>query len=199
MTNMVELYKRGGVLMNDKNKVDVSSGIQKWMNLTKKEVKHLFAYYIFLLSVSFIWFIFDLLYHYSFNETGFSIVIGVLLFAFPCGIVGASIYYIRKLYKSCLQDLVVDLPNDDYHKLGAKMYFYIRPIISGILAVLINIGIIGGFYMFVNNMSVNDERFFVFVSLTSFYIGYCNGKLILKLDENGEKLINSIFKENKNG
>lgn len=185
--------------MNDKNNDSLLPNIQKWMNLTKKEVKHLFAYYVVILLVSFLWFIVDLLYHYAPNKNGFPIIAGVFLFAFPCGVIGASIYYIRKLYKSCLQDLVVDLPNDDYHKLGAKMYFYIRPVISGILAVLINIGIIGGFYMFLDNMSINDERFFAFVSFMSFYMGYCNGKLILKLDENGEKVINSIFKENKNG
>lgn len=170
---------------------------EKWITLTVKEVKRIFCYYLFLLIISFLWFIFDLVYQYELNDAGFSNIVGTIVFAFPCGVVGATIYYIRKLYKSCLQDLVVNSNVLDYHKLGAKVYFYFRPIISGILSVLICIGIISGFYIFNNNLSINDNRFFLFISLISFYIGYCNGKIIIKIDEYGESIINLVFKENK--
>lgn len=176
---------------------------EKWINFTPEETKHLFVYYIILLTFSSLWITFSVLYHYEFSEQGFSNIIGIFMFACPGGLLGAVIYYIRKLYKSCIQNLI-EVKSDDkafFRKLGTKMYFYIRPIISGILAILIDMGFIAGFYFINNQPEINNDKFFLFIVLISFYIGFCNGKIIINLEKRSEDIADFILKgkENKNG
>jgi len=175
---------------------------EKWINLTSKEIKHLFFYYVVLLIISIIWIAFSVLYHYEFSENGFSNIIGIFMFACPGGLLGAVIYYIRKLYKSCIQGLVKVKSDEDsiFIKLGAKMYFYIRPIISLVLAMLVDMGFIAGFYFINNQPDINNDKFFLFIILVSFYVGFCNGKIIINLENRSEDVASFILKnkENKN-
>ena len=176
---------------------------EKWINMNIDEIKHLFGYYITILILSLLWMTFSIIYHYEMSENGFSNMVGVFMFAFPGGVLGSSIYYIRKLYKSCIQKLVVDNPTDTstetkIRKIGAKVYFYIRPLVSGVLAILASIALITGFFFINNQPSINNEKFFLFVVLISFYIGFSNGKIIFKMEQQSGDIINSMFKENKN-
>lgn len=176
---------------------------EKWINFTSTEIKHLFLYYILLLIFSLSWITFSVLYHYELSKDGFSNIIGIFMFACPGGLLGAVIYYIRKLYKSCIQNLIeVEVNDENAHirKIGAKMYFYIRPIISGILAILVDMGFIAGFYFINNQPEINNDKFFLFIILISFYIGFCNGKIIINMEKRSEDVVNLIFKtkENKN-
>ena len=175
---------------------------EKWIFLEKNEIKHLFIYYITVLILSFFWLCFSLVFNFEIHNNGFSKLIGILMFDFPSGVLGATIYYIRKLYKSAIQNLVNDssilLENTYYRKLGAKIYFYFRPIISGILSIIINIGIISGIFFVNAGQEFDNSNFFLISVIISFFVGYSNGKLILKLDRYGENVINNIIKENKN-
>lgn len=174
---------------------------EKWIYMTIKEVKKLYWYYLLLLILSSLFISFSILYHFEFSENGFSVFWGIFMFAFPSGLLGATIYYIRKLYKSCIQNLVTPPTNDEgttYRKIGAKAYFYFRPIISGILSSLINIGLLCGFYLINNYTEVDNKKYFLFIIVLSFYIGFCNGKIIIKIEEQSKDFANIIFKENKN-
>ncbi len=168
---------------------------EKWINFSYKETKRLFGYYLILLLISICWLVGSLVYNYEISEKNFSNIVGILMFSFPSGLLGGCVYYIRKLYKSCIQELVVDLgENKNYRKLGAKIYFYCRPIISSVLATLVNFGIVAGFYVINNQPDINSDRFFLFILLIAFYIGFCNGKVIIRIDKQGEELIESLFK-----
>ena len=81
---------------------------EKWIILSTKELRFLFIYYMAILIISLSWIVFSVLFHYEFSENGFSNVVGIFMFAFPSGALGGGIYYIRKLYKSCIQNLVVE-------------------------------------------------------------------------------------------
>ena len=124
------------------------------------------------------------------------------MFACPGGLLGAIVYYIRKLYKSCIQNLIEDISDDAalFRKIGAKMYFYIRPIISAILAILVDMGIIAGFYFIINQPEINNNKFFLFIVLISFFIGFSNGKIIINMEKQSGNIADFIFntKENKN-
>lgn len=175
---------------------------EKWIYLERKELKHIFIYYSIVLFISFSWLCISLILNYEIFKSGFSKLIGILMFDFPSGILGATIYYIRKLYKSAIQNLVTDssipLENTYYRKLGAKIYFYSRPIISGILSIIINLGIISGLFFVNTGKGIDNNNFFLVSLIISFFIGYSNGKLILKLDSYSENVINNIIKENNN-
>ena len=73
---------------------------EKWIFLEKNEIKHLFIYYITVLILSFFWLCFSLVFNFEIHNNGFSKLIGILMFDFPSGVLGATIYYIRKLYWS---------------------------------------------------------------------------------------------------
>ncbi len=176
---------------------------ERWINFTSKEIKHLFVYYTVILIFSLLWITFSVIYHYELSEQGFSDIVGIFMFACPGGLLGAVIYYIRKLYKSCIQNLIEVKSDDDarFRKIGAKMYFYIRPIISGILAILVDMGFIAGFYFINNQPEISNDKFFLFIILISFYIGFCNGKIIINMEKRSEDVASFIFKtkENKDG
>ena len=194
-----------GLIMSEKDQTQKNthslSRQEQWIKMSYKEVKHVFTYYFILLVISLLWVTFSVLYHFEFSKLGFSNVVGIFMFAYPSGVLGADIYYIRKLYKSCIQNLIEEpISKDDQKitKIGAKVYFYIRPIISGILSILINIGIITGFYIINNQNDINNEYFFLLIILISFYIGFSNGKVIIRIEKHSADIINTIFKSKEN-
>lgn len=172
---------------------------EKWIVMSPKEVKLLFGYYVFILIISFAWVAFSVLYHFEHSVYGFSRYIGIFMFALPSGILGASIYYIRKLYKSCIQTLFAKDEVDDkslyYRKIGAKMYFYIRPIVSGIFAVMLNIAILAGINIMNADISSGNNNFEFLIILLSFYVGFCNGKIIVYMDDKKDVAFNKIFRK----
>lgn len=176
---------------------------EKWIIMSKKEVQHLFLYYIIIFAICLLWVTFSVLFHYEFSENGISNIFGIFMFAFPSGGLGGVMYYIRKLYKSCIQNIITESieeskDNTYIRKIGGKMYFYVRPVFSAVLAAMVNVGTISGFYLINNNPSINNEKFFLFTIVLSFYIGFCNGKILIKMDKQSDTFANLIIKENKN-
>ena len=115
---------------------------EQWIHLNLNECKHLFLYYFLSLLVSFVIFIASIIFHYTISS--FNQIIGLILFSILGGLMGSNIYYIRKLYKSCIQFLISPSEENFEHeirKIGAKAYFYTRPIISAILSLLISLEI----------------------------------------------------------
>ena len=78
------------------------------------------------------------------------------------------------------------------------MYFYIRPVFSAILAVITNMGTIAGFFLINNTPSINNDKFFLFTIVLSFYIGFCNGKILVGMDKQRDAFSRLIIKENIN-
>ena len=62
---------------------------EQWINMSVKEIKHLFAYYIITLIVSLLWILFSVPYHYKLSENGFSNMVGLF---FSSSVLGAIIY-----------------------------------------------------------------------------------------------------------
>ena len=176
---------------------------EKWIIMSPKEVYHLFFYYVSILVVSLLTIAFSLFYHYEYSKEALSDTIGIFVFALPSGALGGVVYYIRKLYKSCIQNIIVEnieesTDNTYIRKIGAKMYFYIRPVFSAILAVITNMGTIAGFFLINNTPSINNDKFFLFTIVLSFYIGFCNGKILVGMDKQRDAFSRLIIKENIN-
>lgn len=163
---------------------------EKWIKLSKKEVKHIFIYYfaIFILSLIIVGVIIYRLINLATDNLGL-----LLVFAFVCGLLGSTFYYIRKLYKSCIQ-LIVDTESasDTVRALGAKVYFYFRPIMGATLAALIILGIYGGFFFLQDQPTINTEKFYIFTAVVSFVVGFSNGNIIVQLDKSKDKIAKMI-------
>lgn len=166
---------------------------EKWIKLSRAEVKHIFIYYIVLFAASLVAMILFIRYFALTEETEIGIIC-IVLFSLICGILGGTFYYIRKLYKSCIQLLVnvEDKTNNCIESLGAKVYFYFRPIMGAVLSVLIIMGIYGGFFVLLDQPSINSDKFYIFVAILAFLIGFSNGKIIVKIDNTTDKFVEMI-------
>ena len=176
-----------------------------WILFSISETRWLFIYYILGILFSFFVLCILVIFNYEFDCGALDAksieMAKLVLLSFFSGVLGSTVYYVRKLYKACIRNLVFDpdihVKNEEedtpFRKLGAKMYFYIRPLTSGILAVLINLGIQCGFHVIDSSFNLSEEKIFLFVVVVSFYIGFCNGKIIVKMSEQGESFVNSVF------
>lgn len=165
-----------------------SEVMNKWIKLTKKELTILFVYYFILFLISLILSIF-MFYKYGATNDD-EIKMGVLLLTSgSCGLLGSTFYYIRKLYKSCIQNLI-DGQYDPagIASIGAKVYFYFRPVMGAVLATLLIIGVYSGFFVLQDHPSLIAKKFYVFAGLLSFLFGFSNGKIIVKLDNSTDKI-----------
>ena len=163
---------------------------EKWIKLSKKEIKHIFLYYIiiFILSLIIVGIVICHLEGTTADNLG-----KLLFFAFVCGLLGSTFYYIRKLYKSCIQLLVdAESGTNTMIALGAKIYFYFRPIMGATLAGLIILGIYGGFFFLQDQPAINSERFYIFAAIISFIVGFSNGNIIVQLDKSKDKVAEMI-------
>ena len=119
-----------------------------WILFSKKDIQWLFAYYftLFLLSLVATGIIF---WFYMYITLDIQVSKLIVMCSAPCSLLGASIYYIRKLYKACIQNAISE-PTADYTSsirvIGAKVYFYIRPLVSVALALIISFGIYFGIF-----------------------------------------------------
>lgn len=172
---------------------------EKWIKMSKKEVKAIFIYYavIFIAAlIVMVWLIRDFSLEISMlenknNDIG---VMNIIYLAFFSGLLGSVFYYIRKLYKSCIQLLVnYESSNEaSIQSLGAKVYFYFRPIMGATLSTLAVLGIYGGFFVLIDQPAINSEKFYLFVVIIAFLIGFSNGKVIVKLDNSTDKIAEMI-------
>lgn len=170
---------------------------EKWINLSKKEVKHIFIYYFIVFIFSLV--IFGIIICCLVNTLEDNIGL-LLLFSFVCGLLGSNFYYIRKLYKSCIQLLIYnENGSDSIVALGAKVYFYFRPVMGATLSTLIILGIYGGFFFLQDQPAINTEKFYIFTALLAFMVGYSNGNIIVQLDRSKDKISEKIkfIKEEK--
>ena len=166
---------------------------EKWITLTRSEVKHIFVYYIVLFLISLVVMI-VFIRHFVLAESGEIKVIETVLFSLVCGLLGGTFYYIRKLYKSCIQLLfsAEDQNDASIKSLGIKVYFYFRPIMGAVLSMLVILGVYGGFFMLLEQPAINSDKFYIFIALLSFATSFSNGKLIVKLDNTKDKIAEMI-------
>ena len=76
--------------------------------------------------------------------------------------------------------------------LGAKVYFYFRPIMGATLALFIILGIYGGFFFLQDQPAINTEKFYIFTALVAFIVGFSNGNIIVQLDRSKDKITEMI-------
>ena len=109
---------------------------------------------------------------------------------------GAAAYYIRKLYKNCIQAKVL-IPSKEHSdilkKIGSFVYFSLRPIFALGFSLLVIVGLNAGKITIVGK-AVPLNNGFIFISMfLSFFVGFSSGKLIKALEKKGGKWISSFF------
>ncbi len=101
-----------------------------WCKLNTKNIYFLFAYNLVLLIIGMSLSILILLQASLLN--GFSISFRAILGGIGFSLVGSTIFYLRKLYKACINAEIGKPENegDNNRKIGVMFYFILRPIFS---------------------------------------------------------------------
>lgn len=112
------------------------------------------------------------------------------------GLIGSTIYYTRKIYKSLINGNLHLATNNKIDKLriGTFLYFVARPFISIGIALLIVLGMIAStFIMFAAEVNLTTG-FQYLAMLISFFGGFSVGSFLPKLEEKGKSIANKILK-----
>lgn len=117
-------------------------------------------------------------------------ILGCITFS----LLGSSIFYIRKLYKSCINlDVVEPETNEDkIREVGVIFYYLLRPIFSIGLAFLLYISLKIGVNAMTKN-SILEDGFVYTCMFFSFFIGYSSGDVIDKLEKVGKNIVEKSF------
>lgn len=185
-----------------KHSITDAKSMKKWENnmteerrlyLTKSWIKGLFVYYFLIFIVGIVLSILALIPSII-NLADTSIIIIAILGSVGMALVGASIFYIRKLYKLCFKEYV-DVKNEDnssLKRIGTIVYFIGRPLFGVGFSILVIIGLQSGF-MLTSNKPLDLNIGFIYVTMfSSFFVGFLSGKFVKKLEGVGEKVINKV-------
>lgn len=156
------------------------------LHMTKRQLIFTYVYY----SVIFV--IGNCLSLFSITPITFlSIPFGFLELGIIGGIgmscLGSSIYYIRKLYKSCINGaIVLDSTEAGFlNRLGTVTYYLARPFFSVGFSILIVVGLLSGF-MAVSIKDIELKQGFVYVIMfCSFFTGFLAGRFVKILETEG--------------
>lgn len=165
---------------------------ENWIKLSKRFIIGLFIYYGIIFVIS--GFLSGFCLSCVSSQIENTILLSQIIFqSFLCGLLGSSFYYFRKLYKSCIQ-LLVDSESKDCEvaSIGVKAYFIGRPIMGAVISVVAILIIYSGLFFLVDNPSIIQDKFYIFISIFSFLFGFSNGKLIVKLDKSKDRIADLI-------
>ena len=104
--------------------------VKEWYKLSNEKLHFLFRYYIILFFVGIATTIIALLHEsigLSFSVTVISLIGGI-----GCSLIGSTVFYLRKLYKSCINlEFIKPTVEDDFKReIGVYYYYFLRPIFS---------------------------------------------------------------------
>ncbi len=107
---------------------------------------------------------------------------------------GGSLYYIRKLYKACINlDVVNPISESDYiREVGVFFYFFLRPIFSIAISIIFFVSMINLMMNFVESPKIAANFPYTIMFLT-FFIGYSAGNVIDKFEKMGKDIASKSF------
>lgn len=168
---------------------------EKWMKLSSKAIGWLLAYDIFLFvlglltSIGVIIVVNLKLYHHY--------IILTLIGSFGTCLVGSSIYYIRKIYKSCIQvkfSTPEKTDQDKLQRIGTIVYFVFRPIFAIGFVVLVVLAIEVGIVSMAKTVDGISEGFINVCMFISFFIGFSTGNFISRVEKKSDSMVSDLLK-----
>jgi len=162
---------------------------QTWFKMTKNVALLIFLYYVFLIGIFAFLFIRSIFIFPPENEN--VLFRNTILSSIYISILGASVFYIRKLYKACIN---ADLANpetyqDKIRQLGVSFYFFLRPIFASIFSIVILFALKSGAGIMTASKSLTTDFFYVAI-LICFFVGYSAGDFIDRFELIGKSLSN---------
>jgi hypothetical protein len=163
----------------------------EWFKLRKGLIIFLFVYFLAATGFMAYFLIYGIILFNS-NQNA-DIFYHSLITASLTSILGATIFYIRKLYKACINlDILSPITDEDKtREIGVFFYFFLRPIFSFVLSIIILLILKSGIAVLATSNELTKNFFYLSI-IISFFIGYSSGDLIDKFEIVGKKVIDKI-------
>ena len=167
---------------------------KEWFKLSKTIIIVLFVYYIVVFLIGIIGCICALL-----NETSFlkryTTLEKSIFAAMSMALLGSSFFYIKKLYKACINQDVSPPTTapDEIRQIGVASYFFLRPAFAIGLCLLLLVGMRASILGATKTNTELDDGFIYLMMFMSFFAGFSSGDFLDILQDFGKGFITSIF------
>ncbi len=168
---------------------------KEWFKLSNKKLKHLFRYYIVLFLIGIVISVLSLLFetiNINWTVTGVALLGGC-----GCALIGSTIFYLRKLYKSCINiEFSEPIDDDDSKKeIGVYYYYYLRPYFSIGFSIFIHVTLKASVAIISVKESVLSNGFIYLVMFFSFFGGFASGDLLTLIEAKSKDVVSKLVKE----
>lgn len=166
---------------------------QAKLRLSKTWVVALFVYYLLVFLSGNILSLVVLVPKLMLRE-GTPIVESAVMGSIGMSCLGSSIFYIRKLYKTCIRsELMIDASVDNFlARLGTVVYYLARPLFAVGFSLLLVIGLLSGMTL-VSKEGIELNQNFVYMTMfLSFYVGFLTGRFVKNLETSGNRVLKQI-------
>lgn len=164
-----------------------------WFKFTTKKAYGILIYYGILFVIALLLALTGVLNEVFF--TTLTILEKAVIAGIGFSILGAVIYYSKKIYKACV-NLDFSNPtdeNDAIREFGISVYFILRPPFAIILSFLLILLLKLGLKTIAVSTETLDSEFIYLTSFLSFFCGYSSGDVLDVFENNGKEIINKIF------
>jgi hypothetical protein len=172
-----------------------------WQKLSTETISFLFRYYFILFLIGIFLSIFSLCCEpiAAVNCIPWHIQIPLSIVAIIGGIgtslLGATIFYLRRLYKHCIQGLIrIPSEGNSLQETGVFYYYYLRPFFAVAFSLLIHLSVKSGVHIMVVKEANLETGFVYVVMLLSFFAGFASGDVISYLEDKSGKLLENVIK-----
>lgn len=162
--------------------------------LSKNRIGFLFGYFGVLLFVGIVSSIFCLTQSIICPELELTIV--ALIGAIGMTLMGSTIFYLRKLYKSSIKNRLAAPENesDKIREIGLFTYYLLRPIFTVSFSILFFVILKASISMVILEDANYSFGLVYLMMVTSFFIGFAAGDMISKLENYSKEFIDKTVK-----
>ena len=165
-----------------------------YFKLSRRKIKVLFVYFSFLLLIGLISSLFALNYELfcKLNITIVSLIGGI-----ATSLMGSTVFYMRKLYKSAITSIVTapSTEDDKTKETGLFFYYLFRPVFAITFSILIHIALKASVAIITVKESNLDSGMIYLTMLLSFFIGFSAGDVLHKLEKASKEIANKSIEK----
>ena len=153
-----------------------------YFKLSKSKINGLFIYFGILLIIGILASLFAV--NYEMFSCKLSITLLSLIGGFGTALLGSSIFYMRKLYKSAINDSLTEpsTKKEKINETGLFFYYFLRPVFAVVFSLLIHIGLKASVAIVTVKESELDSGMIYLTMIISFFIGFSAGDVLTKLE-----------------
>lgn len=165
--------------------------------LSRNKIKFLFFYFSTLLIIGITLSALSLNYEIFLRDQTITII--SLIGGVGTALMGATIYYMRKLYKCSIKSIFSN-PKDDNGKIremGLFAYYLLRPVFSIIFSIIFHIALKASVSIVTVKETNLDTGMIFLTMIFSFFIGFSAGDIIDKLEFYSKEFIDKAIRSSK--